>query len=301
MKCARAPVLVLLCGGLLLTGVSSSLTGGQTPPPKRPPAAKPAAGLTVGDVIKLVQGGVSEDLVVSVVLSPQQILQLKKANVSDNIIRVMLDPAAAPAPTASPPEAQPAPSILPPVPAADPPAMAPAVPAGAPVSPAAAATPEEPGVYWLKQGGELVRLEGKAVSNVRTGSRLASSVTLGIKRSRINAQLRGPRAESRLREPKPQFYFYLPEEASIGDYLLVRLAQREDVRQIEIGQRTLWKTQAGVDHRKEEEFTYQRVKPRLYLVTPNRPLDPGEYGFFVAAGVETKKPSGRIYDFGVDP
>ena len=96
------------------------------------------------------------------------------------------------------------------------------------------------------------------------------------------------------------FLFYLPEDASIGDYILLRLAQRKDVRQIEIGERTLWKVQSGVDHAKETDFTYDRIKNRLYRLRPNGELGPGEYGFYIASGVELKKATGRIYDFGID-
>jgi hypothetical protein len=160
--------------------------------------------------------------------------------------------------------------------------------------------PDEVGVYWTEHNGELHRVEGIAVSNMRTGSTFASRMTLGIKRMRINAQLNGPHAQIRIKERQPQFYFYLPEDASIGDYLLLRLAQRPDVRQIEIGEKTMWKEQAGVDHAKEVSFTYKRVKNRLYLLSPNGELDMGEYGFYVASGVELKKATGRIYDFGID-
>jgi hypothetical protein len=117
---------------------------------------------------------------------------------------------------------------------------------------------------------------------------------------RVNAQLNGPHAQLRIKERQPQFYFYLPEEASIGDYLLLRLAQRPDVRQIEIGEKTIWKEQVGVDHAKEVSFTYKRVKNRLYLLSPNGELDLGEYGFYIASGPVLEKATGRIYDFGID-
>jgi hypothetical protein len=37
------------------------------------------------------------------------------------------------------------------------------------------------------------------------------------------------------------------------------------------------------------------------MLTPSRELAPGEYGFYIASGVELKKASGRIYDFGIEP
>ncbi len=269
-------------------------------------AARPQ-GLTVDSVVAMVQGGLSEDLIIARIrredkafdLSPEEMIKLKQSGVSEAILMVMLNPRAEitkpaiPAPAASStPATSPAPEGNPPAP--------PAAQSPAPVS-ADAPIPDEQGVYWAKGGKELIRVEGKAVSNLRTGSTLASRMTLGIKRNRVNAQLKGARSENRLKEKQPIFYLFLPEEASVGDYLLVRMAQRLDVRQIEIGQSTFWKQQSGVDHFKEVEFTHTRIKPRLYRVVPTRELDPGEYGFLVAAGIELKKPTGRIYDFGIDP
>lgn len=266
------------------------------------------------EVCKLAQAGLSEDLILALVrkegkpfpLTASQVLQLKRAAVSDNVIKVMLDPTAEVQPVAPlippelPAESSPAPDASTSA-AASSPAPATAIPNAA----AAAATvpaPEETGIYWLKDGRELVRIEGKALSNVRTGSMLTHSITMGVKRMQINAQIRGPRAEHRIRERQPQFYMYLPEEASAGDYLLLRLVQREDVRQLEVGQSRFFKAHAGVDHSREVDFTVQRLKPRLYLVAPKSSLEPGEYGFYPAAGSsELKKPTGRIYDFGVDP
>ncbi|MBI4905210.1 MAG: hypothetical protein HY820_16360 [Acidobacteria bacterium] len=306
--------------GIVFIGWIGTATGQQKQAGSVPAPAKPAlrAGLTVEEVCKLAQAGLSEDLILALVrkngkafqLTTPQVLQLKQAAVSDAVIKVMLDPAA---------EVQPGTVLVPPelprdTPATPSPAVVVAAPVAAASTPAAHApaevitpagtgrVPEENGIYWLKDGRELVRIEGKALSNIRTGNMLTHSLTLGVKRMRINAQLRGPRAESRIREKQPRFYLYLPEDASAGDYLLLRLVQRSDVRQLEVGQSRFFKSQAGVDQSSEVDFSVERVKPRLYLVTPKTALEAGEYGFYPAAGAsEMKKPSGRIYDFGVDP
>jgi hypothetical protein len=68
---------------------------------RNPP--KPAnAGMTVADVQEMVKSGLSEDLIIAALrkdnhrfdLGAQDMLALKKAGVSDNIIKVMLDPTA---------------------------------------------------------------------------------------------------------------------------------------------------------------------------------------------------------------
>jgi curli biogenesis system outer membrane secretion channel CsgG len=125
-----------------------SLAWGQTPPaaapapapaaaPKR--AAAPKAASPVDSVIQLVKGGMSEDLIIrslkktnkSVDLSPADMVKLKQAGVSDNIIGVMLDPSSTPAPAAA---------VAPPPPPAPEPTPAPAA-APAPVASAPAPAP----------------------------------------------------------------------------------------------------------------------------------------------------------------
>jgi hypothetical protein len=318
----RLSVLTFALIGLLFSIPSLGAQAAQTPSPKpstqkstaptqkaepKVEAAKPPSeGLSVEEVIQLVQAGLSEDLVVTKIkkngkafdLTTGQLVQLKKAGVSDTIIKLMLDPRAAQE-SGDRPAAK---SAVPVNPTSEP-ANPPSSPRAEPGS-TGTLFPDEQGVYWANGGRELVRMEGMGVSNVRTGSTLVSGVTGGIKRARINAQLRGARSEFRMKERQPQFYFYLPENSSIGDYILLKVAQRLDVRQIEIGQQTFWKKQVGVDQAMEVPFTQKRVKSRIYLVTPNHELEPGEYAFYTAAGIsaiELKKESGRVYDFGIDP
>jgi hypothetical protein len=234
-------------------------------------------------VAQLVQAKLSDDIVAQKIdecdphfqLDPSHLIALKQAGVSDDLIRVM-------ASRQSGNRGHAGATLRPPAP-------------GEPTS-----LPDEVGVYWAPHGSALQRIEGIAISNDRTGSMLASSLTLGIKRARVNAQLKNPHAELHISDRQPTFYFYLPEGASIGDYLLLKLAQRNDVRQIEVAQRTIWKTQRGVDHFKEYDVSYARVKSRIYSVTPKNELSSGEFGFYVASGVELTKASGRIYDFGID-
>jgi curli biogenesis system outer membrane secretion channel CsgG len=123
---------------------------GQTPPaaapapapaaaPKRAAAPKPAS--PVDSVIQLVKAGMSDDLIIKSLkktnkptdLSPADMVKLKQAGVSDNVIGVMLDPSSTPAPAAAaaPPPPAPAPAPEPaPAPVAAAPAPAPA-PTGA--------------------------------------------------------------------------------------------------------------------------------------------------------------------------
>src|SRR5258708_201371 len=104
----------------------------QAPPAPKPAPAKPAAAKAaaasspVDSVIQSVKMGLSENLIIKTLqrdnkpmnLTPGDLVKLKNAGVSENIIGVMLDPASAPAPAAAAaPAAAPAPPPPPPEPA----------------------------------------------------------------------------------------------------------------------------------------------------------------------------------------
>src|SRR5690348_5511428 len=91
--------------------------------PAAKPAARPAAAAPkaspVDNVIQLVKSGMSENLIVKTLqrqnkpidLSPADLVKLKNAGVSENIINMMMDPSSAPAPAAAPaPAPTPAPA-----------------------------------------------------------------------------------------------------------------------------------------------------------------------------------------------
>jgi curli biogenesis system outer membrane secretion channel CsgG len=110
------------------------------PAPAKPAAAKPAAASPVDSVIQSVKMGLSENLIIKTLqrdnkpmnLTPGDLVKLKNAGVSENIIGVMLDPSSAPAPTAAA-----APAAAPPPPPAPEPAPV-AVSAPPPGPPSAA-------------------------------------------------------------------------------------------------------------------------------------------------------------------
>jgi curli biogenesis system outer membrane secretion channel CsgG len=132
---------------IVLLAMIVSVVLAQAPAPAPAPAAAPKraaapkAASPVDSVIQLVKGGMSDDLIIrslkksnkAVDLSPADMVKLKQAGVSDNVIGVMLDPSSTPAPAAAvappPPAAAPEPPPAP-APVASAPAPAP-VPTGA--------------------------------------------------------------------------------------------------------------------------------------------------------------------------
>jgi curli biogenesis system outer membrane secretion channel CsgG len=126
---------------LAALGFLATVVVGQNPPPA---AAKPAAAASpVDSVIQSFKAGLSESLIIRTLqrenkpanLTPADLVKLKNAGVSENLIGVMLDPASAPA-AAAPPA---------PVAAAPPPPAPAPTPAPAPIAAPVATAPVNTG------------------------------------------------------------------------------------------------------------------------------------------------------------
>jgi len=141
-------------GFVVLVGFVVGIALGQTPAPAPAPKAAPkaapakakAAPSQVDSVIESVKAGLSESLIIRTLqrdnkpanLTTADLVKLKNAGVSENIINVMLDPTSAPAAAAAPaaPAPAPAPTAAAPAPAPEPvaTAAAPAPAASGPIT-----------------------------------------------------------------------------------------------------------------------------------------------------------------------
>lgn len=164
---------------VLVFGMSSSPARGESP--ERSPLAlqvqPPQSTLTLDEVVRLVQAGVSEEVIIARIrqnntpfsLTGDQIVQLKKSFVTDSIIRFLLDPRADLRPTA--PAQAPPPTVVPQ------PAPAPVVQPAAPTQPIAqAAQPFRPQDaaderFWRQQlqSAKSKRSSGLAMALVGLG------------------------------------------------------------------------------------------------------------------------------------
>lgn len=239
-------------------------------------------------VIKLVGAGLSEDMVVNVVntqpgkysLNPDDLIALKKAGVSEKVISAMLAKGGA---------SHGAKREDTPVPRVD----AVAGNNGLPVVPA------EPGLYYFR-GTQAVAVEGQVVSFARTGSLLASGVTLGIKSRKTNVQIAGRKASLSVSE-RPVFYFRSAgaNEAAgggVGDLVLLQMRVHGDRRQVEVGAAGAWRASSGVSIRSQLEFQRSQVAAGLYRVQASD-LKSGQYCFYLFRSYELPA---FIYSFGVE-
>lgn len=306
-------ILVIITLLFVVSGLAEQQTPQPTNPPRgsaTPPArsttAKPAS-MTNADVVNMVAAGLSEQIIIASIrdakaqsfdVSPNGLIGLKKGGVSDSIIAIMMSPGAAPSANAASTDKRP----VPPAPSSSAAApLATLAPASGAVPPMVAA---EAGLYYVGEQG-LVRIEAKTPYQTRTGSRLVSRLTLGIKPARINAMLQGLRSDLQV-VSAPKFYMHLGQvlgqSESIGEYYLVKFTVKESGgrREIEIGSANFAKFQAGFPEKDLFQMDTKRIDKDIYLMTPKSALGGGEYGILQLPQGSSPAPLPRkIYDFGV--
>ena len=267
---------------LLVSGASVSPANAQAP------AGPP---LSVEEVVKLWKTNVSEEVIITMIkknakafnLSTEEVLELRKVGLSDNVVKFLLDPSQpyTPAPAAS---SQP-PSVK-----SD--SRTPAK--NYPGDGYAAQVPLEPGLYHLSDG-VLMKTDIKLLLGEKQGAGVGKVV---MKKGKAIAYLLGPTAKMRVNEIMPVFYLRLPEGKAIEEVVLVALEQKKDRREIEIGQ-TLDKPELKAEDMRP--YDSLEVGPRLFKITTSAKLTKGEYLFFLLGSAEPPKGSpGKGYDFGVE-
>ena len=253
-----------------------------------PAAAQPASGavpLSLEQVLKLSQAGVSEDLIIATIkkngkpfdLSPDEILELRKRGVSDTVIEFLLDPTRPDTPS-GPKSVAPAPTAAKPVPAKRYPPDA-----------NASRVPADPGLYSFPQGS-LIQIEIKKLLGEKEGG-----IVL-LKKSKSIAYLLGPAAKARFPEGAPVFYLRLPE-GKIEEVLLVAMDRKSDRRELDPGPPG---PKPEIKPEALRQFDSLEVGPGLYRLTPAK-LAKGEYLLYLTGTAEPAKGDyGKGYDFGAD-
>ncbi len=274
-------------------------------------AAVPVAAetLTNTSVLNLVQAGVGDDAIIAKIrnssnqfdLSTDQIIALKKQGIPSGVIAAML--AASGEGTASGKVALSADS-------------------------SDWRVPHPSGVYVLDEGADkMLRIDPTTANQTKTGGMLGYALTAGIASIKMKSVI--PNAHARIISPskQPTFYFYFDEAnsslsngASTGSWLtgasasvtspsefsLVRFDVKASRREARVGSFNMGGAKTGVMDKDRIAFSYDRVAPGVFKVTPIDKLAPGEYGFLYSitagsgpgvfgGGVMTA----RVFDFSV--
>src|ERR1700744_2734013 len=171
--------------------------------------------------------------------------------------------------------------------------------------------PPEVGVYW-KDRANFVLLQGQALTNTKAGGKAGSLFTNGMRNQHWDATIEGQTSKNVVRERHPSFYFYVPDGSDAGDYVLIKLNKKSDHREFQVGSfGGITGGKSGVKKDKELGFKSDHVGIRMYRVTLEEDLKPGEYAFFMGTGQGATmsgarggnrsggNATGRIYDLSV--
>jgi hypothetical protein len=260
---------------------------------------EPAKRLTNQDVIEMTKLGLTDDVIIAKIravngtgaeaavfdTSVDALKVLKAANVSDAVIKVMINPAP---PTATIVAAAAAPMTLDPN-----------------------LPPPEVGVYW-KDGSNFSLLQGRALDQTKVGGKAGSYFTDGMRNQHWDAYLDGPTSNNIVKERRPVFYLYVPDGSDALDYTLIILNKKSNRREFQIGSfGGVTGGKSGVKHDKVIDFKADHMGIRTYRITLGADLKPGEYAFFMGTGTSATMSgarggnrsggaaSGRIYDFSI--
>jgi hypothetical protein len=306
----RASVLLLAALGLALA--------------QNAPASAGAAGMKISDVTDMIRSGLSEDLVIAALrkskqpfeLTPQQMVQLKKDGVSDNIIKVMLDPSApASGGRGSPVVVMPMGIHTPRASGATPDAGVSefAIEANA-NNPDA---PHDSGIYLYTENRngvkQMIPLERASTQGTKTGV-LGAALTGGLVKGKTKAIVPGPHASMRTGDPRPVFYFYFEDKSTAlgksgfgaqtvsnpNQFALLKLDAKKDSREAVVGTIGFGSASSGNDQKQMISFKAERIKPGMYRVIPTVDMEPGEYCFASSSAVGAAA-AADIFDFGVLP
>jgi hypothetical protein len=252
--------------------------------------------LTNQDVISMTSLGLSDEVIIAKIrsvsgsdglnfdTSVDGLKSLKEAKVSDAVVKTMINPA------------------LPPT----------VVVAGVPMTPDPDLPPPEVGVYW-KDGPTFSLVQGKTLTQEKVGGRAASIFTNGIRSEHWDAVVEGPTSGNLVKDRRPIFYFYVPDGDTAADYVLLSLETKSDHREFQVGSfGGLTGGKAGIKKEKQIPFRAEHAGIRVYKVTLDSDLKPGEYAFFLGTGAQSNmsggdlgasrsggNATGRIYDFSI--
>ena len=234
--------------------------------------------MTNQDVIDMVSLGLSDDVVIDKIHATEAtdfdtsvagLKTLKLGNVSDAVIRVMINPHGNTASAGNP--------------------------AAASSTVGNTGLPEDAGVYMVLNG-KPTEMEPEVV-NWQTGGVAKSRATLFILKGDLNGKVMKRTSPTQMKTPL-EFLIKTIEGTSATEYQLLRLHQKGDRREFRSVTGGVLH-QSGGAQRDEVSFQPEKIGNRLWRVRLDS-LQAGEYGF-LAPGTSSVSisASGKMYTFGV--
>ena len=259
MSRSRVAVLTLLSlsGFLCFSAVHAQ----QPATPSAPQAMDNAS------IIRLSTSGLSEELIVQTIgatpghydTSTDGLIALKKAGITDKEVGAMLSK------NANPNGPAPVPVIA---------SSGPTLPAGV----------DEVGVYYKDKNGTWVEFQPEIV-NYKSGGVLKSIATDGIVKGDRNGHVPGKTATLVLNHPV-DILIYAPEGTAYNEYQLLKLRQNSNNREFRSETGGVFHSSSGAE-RDRQDFTANKIGPRLYEFSLGPETKPGEYGILPPGAISS--------------
>ncbi len=290
----RKPNFIFAC--LLLTAIFSA--AGST-------IFAQAEVMTNDEVITLAKAGLNSSIIVNKIrtsksnfdLSTDNLIKLKTAGVSDEIVNAMLEAKSGKSLTTNSMNS---------------------------TSSAVAGNPNDPtaphgfGVYLYEETNgvkKMTQLAPNVSAQNRTGGLFTSSMTYGIGKVKTKSNLPGTAANLQIKETQPVFYFYLDTKSgglntssgipsTPNEFALIKFNVRSDNREVTIGKSNAFGAKGGLSDEYVVDYNVEDLGGGTFKITPKTTLKNGEYAFYLinSGNSSTGAAVGaKFFDFGVKP
>jgi hypothetical protein len=260
--------------------------------------------MTNEEVISLAKAGLNETLIINKIktskssfdLSTDNLIKLKQAGISDNVVTAMLEAKSGRSIQTS--SSQSASSRG----------------TGDPNDPM---SPHDYGLYLFEEK-DGVRKMTQMMPNVsaqnRTGGGFTAAVTpFGLGKRKTKANLPGTAANLQIKDANPVFYFYLDVKSgglntssgipsTPSEFALIRFNVRDDNREVTIAKSNAYSSKGGLSDEYVVNYTAQDLGNGIFKVTPKTTLANGEYGFYLLNSGNSNASAAigaKFFDFGV--
>jgi hypothetical protein len=241
-------------------------------------------------VMKMVKAQLSDDVIITTInaspgaydTSPDALIALRQAGVSDKVIAAMVAKSPAPAVPASSGSAAPS----------TPDALAPP-----PLGPLPPGT-DNIGAYYKDSAGNWQPLPSEVVI-FQSGGFVKHVASAGLVKEDLNGLVGGMRSRLVISTPVT-FILHVPEGRTANEFELVRLHAAGNNRQFQSVAGGLNQTSGSL--RDEIDFSSTQIAPGAYQVVLNNGLGNGEFGFLDAQDASSSKTpsgSGKIFTFAI--
>lgn len=143
-------------------------------------------------------------------------------------------------------------------------------------------------------------LEMHTLGQAKVGGRIGHALTANIKSVKEKAFLNAPKAAVTA-GASPEITISLPKGDTIDNYILVRMDQKDDRRELEVGSEGgIVGAKTGIRAEAILKTTIQAAGPNTFKLVPAAPLKPGAYIVYVVGSADKlKEIYGKGYDFSV--